>query len=387
MKLAIVVGTRPEIIKMAPVVRACQKKNVDFFIVHSGQHYDYNMDAIFFDELDLPRPKYNIQVGSKEYRKQVGNMVKGMQKIFLDEMPDCVIVEGDTLTVLIAALAAKKWDIPVAHHEAGLRSHDLTMPEEINRIITDHISEYLFSPTPDALHNIQEEGFNAQYYVKTGNTIVDAVKQNLKIANKKSKVMANLGLKPKKYIIVTVHRQENTNYKERLEGIMEGIARVAVAFPDYMVVFSMHPRTVKKLAEHNIELSPKIKVIEPVGFLEFLQLEKYAALCITDSGGIQEECSILHVPVVTVRDNTERPETIKAGMNMLAGTDSEKILEASKIMMKKKIQWKAVFGDGRAGERIVDNLIVQIKKRKSMKERMKWIGRMARKNVKSLFRA
>ncbi len=383
MKLCIVVGTRPEIIKMAPVIRECQRKKIDFFILHSGQHYDYKMDKLFFEELELPQPKYNLRVGSQPFRKHVGMMMKGMMKVYLKEQPDAVIVQGDTITILMGAMAAKRWDIPVAHHEAGLRSYDLSMPEEINRTLTDHLSEFLFAPTQDAIKNIKEEGLNAKYHSKTGNTIVDAVLQNIKLADKKVNILKTFHLQSKKYFLVTAHRQENVDRPQRLQGILTGLGKIKQAYPAYKIIYPMHPRTKKKIAEFKLVIPKGIQVTEPVGFLEFLQLEKNAALCITDSGGVQEESSILHTPCVTIRDNTERPETIKAGMNVLAGTDPDKILSCAKTMLNKKIKWKMVFGDGHAAERIVEELVLQIKKRKSLTERMKWIMRLLKKNIKS----
>jgi len=340
------------------------------------------MDAIFFKELELPKPRYNLHVGSKSFGQHVGMMMKGMKKIFFKEVPDVVIVQGDTITVLMGALAAKKWDIPVAHHEAGLRSHDMSMPEEVNRILTDHISEFLFCPTKDAIKNVKAEGLNADYYSLTGNTIVDAVEQSIEIANRKVDVIKKLKLKPKKYIFLTAHRAENTDNKERLEGILKGFELIAENYPEYKVIFSMHPRTKNKIQQHGLSVSQKIQIIEPVGFLECLQLEKNAALVVTDSGGLQEECCILHVPVVTVRDNTERPESMQAGMNILAGANPDKILSCAQTMLTRKIQWKPVFGDGHAGERIIDQLVEQIKKRKSIKSRGKWALRLLKNNLR-----
>jgi UDP-N-acetylglucosamine 2-epimerase (non-hydrolysing) len=361
MKIAIVVGTRPEIIKMSPIIRECQKRKIDFFILHSGQHYDHNMDEIFFEELELPAPKYNLHVGSKPFGQQVGMMMKGMKKNFIRERPGVVLVQGDTLTVLMGTLAAKKVGILVAHHEAGLRSHDLTMPEEVNRILTDHLSEFLFFPTKDAIKNVNTEGVNANYTSMTGNTIVDAVYQNSKIADRKCNILKKLNLKSKKYVLITVHRAENTNDKKRLQNILRGLEMVGEKFPEYKLLFPMHPRTSNKILEYNLKLPSNIRMIKPLGFLEFLQLEKNAVLCITDSGGLQEECSIMHVPTVTVRDNTERPETIKFGMNLLAGASPEKILECSTKMLTKKIIWRPLFGDGKASERIVDIIKKQVK--------------------------
>lgn len=354
MKLCIVVGTRPEIIKMAPVIRECQKRKIPFFILHSGQHYSYNMDKEFFEELELPQPKINLGIGSQPYKKQVALMVKEMKKALEKERPDVVIVQGDTTTVLAAALAGTKLGIKVAHHEAGLRSNDLRMIEETNRIITDQISDYLFTPTKDATQNLIEEGKNNA--VQTGNTIVDAVIQNSKLADKKSKILKQLNLKPRDYILVTAHRAENVDDKERLQGIAQGLDMVQKELKK-IIVFPIHPRTKKQLETFKIKLSSQIKVIEPVGFLDMLQLEKNSVLIITDSGGIQEEACVLKIPTVTIRDNTERPETIEGGMNELAGTNPHKIFETSKKMITKKIKWTNPFGDGKAAERIIDYLL------------------------------
>ncbi len=340
---------------MSPVIRACEKQKIDFSILHSGQHYDANMDQIFFDELLLSRPKYNLSVGSLPFPVQVGKMMDGMLQALRAELPDVVIVQGDTSTVLVGALASTRLGIPVAHIEAGLRSNDLSMPEEKNRIITDHISEYLFAPTDKALQNIQEEGCNGQA-IKVGNTIVDAVVENLKLVEKRRDILDELGLESKRYFLVTMHRAENTDRPGRLESILNGLEKVSNEFPHHKMVFPIHPRTKKKVQDNDLRIAKNIQVIPPVGFLDMLQLEKNAALCLTDSGGLQEECSILHVPCVTLRDNTERPETIDAGMNVLAGTDSDEILKKVNVMLEKKIEWEKIFGDGKTGERIIDVL-------------------------------
>jgi len=341
---------------MAPVIRECQRKKVNFFILHSGQHYSYEMDREFFEELELPQPRINLGIGSQQYRKQIGFMVQRMKKVLSKEKPDVVIVQGDTTTVLAAALAASKLGIKVAHHEAGLRSNDLRMIEETNRIITDHISEYLFTPTNNSTKNLIEEGITRNKIIKTGNTIVDAVQHNSKLAERKSKILKKLKLKPKKYILVTVHRAENVDDKNWLKGIVQGLGAVGKETKKE-IVFPIHPRTRKNLKKFKIKLSKNIKVIEPVGFLDILKLEKNAALIITDSGGLQEEACCLHVPVVTIRESTERPETIKGGMNVLAGGNPHKILTLSKKMLTKKITWKNPFGDGKAAKRIISSLL------------------------------
>lgn len=359
MKIAIILGTRPEIIKMAPIIRECEKRKIDYFILHTGQHYSKELDEQMFDDLEIPKPKYNLGVGGQPYRKQVGIMIKEIKKILIKETPDVVIVQGDTISVLAGALAASKLHIKVAHHEAGLRSHDITMLEEINRVIVDHISDFLFTPTPDALKNLHQEGMDPEKVHFTGNTIVDAVGQNLEIAKRKSTILEKLGLKSKKYILATTHRAENVDAPERLKSIIEGISLVNTEF-NIPVILPLHPRTAQRAKDFGVEIPKGIKVIPPAGFLDFLQLEDNARIVLTDSGGVQEECFILKVPCVTLRDNTERPETIEYGVNILAGAESGKILKAAKEMFEKKIKWSSwdnPFGDGKAAVRIIDIIL------------------------------
>jgi len=353
MNICILIGTRPEIIKMAPLIRACEKKNLDYFILHTGQHYSYEMDRKIFLDLELREPKYNLNVGGQEYRKQVGLMIREIMKILKKEKPDIVFVQGDTNSVLAGALAANKLRIKVGHHEAGLRSHDLTMLEETNRIITDHIADFMFAPTKDALKNLKDEGINSDNVFLTGNTVVDAVKQNLELCDKKVDALKKLSLEKKKYIVVTAHRAENVDIEKRLRGIFDGLALVH-QYLKLQVVYPIHPRTVNNMKKFGISAPVGVNLIEPLGYLEFLQLEANALLIITDSGGLQEEACILKVPCVTVRDNTERPETVDAGINILAGTDPKKILESVKEMLQDHKKWVNPFGDGKAGERIID---------------------------------
>jgi len=308
MKICIVIGTRPEIIKMAPLIRACEQKKLDYFILHTGQHYSYEMDKKFFEDLELKEPKYNLEVGSREYRHQVGLMIRQLMEVLQKEKPDIVFVQGDTNSVLAGALAANKLGIPVGHHEAGLRSHDLTMLEETNRIITDHISDYLFAPTKAALKNLKDEGINHGNVYLTGNTVVDAVEQNLVLAEKKCAILDKLGLKSRQYVVVTAHRAENVDVEKRLRGIIEGLSLVHEHLKQ-PIVYPIHPRTVNNMEKFGIEVPKGIRLLDPMGYLEFLQLEANARLIITDSGGLQEEACILKVPCVTVRDNTERPAT------------------------------------------------------------------------------
>ena len=355
MKIAIILGTRPEIIKMSPIIRECETG--DYFILHTGQHYSYNLDRAFFRELELPDAKYNLNIGSGTHAEETGKMLIGIEKVLLKEKPDIVLVEGDTNTVLAGALAACKLHTKVGHVEAGLRSFDRRMPEEINRVLTDHISDYLFAPTEKAKENLLREGVDENKIFVTGNTIVDAVYQNLEIAERKVDILNKLNLNPEEYFLVTAHREENVDAKEKLEGILEGLKLVYEVF-DLPIIYPVHPRTTKRLNEFGLEVPSGVELIEPLGFLEFLQLEANAKLVLTDSGGVQEETCILKVPCVTLRDNTERPETLEVGSNILVGTNQDKILEGVKIMTNKERTWNNPFGDGKAGRRII-NIILE----------------------------
>lgn len=352
MKISIILGTRPEIIKMSPIIRECEKKRLDYFILHTGQHYSYNLDKIFFQELSLPEAKYNLDVGSGSHAEETGKMLMGIENILMEEKPDVVLVEGDTNTVLAGALAASKLHIKVGHVEAGLRSHDRNMPEEINRILADHCSDYLFAPTEEAKANLLKEGILMNNIFVTGNTIVDAVHQNLEIAKMKADVLTKLDLEKGGYFLVTAHRQENVDVKERLKDILDGLELIYSEF-NHPIIYPIHPRTMKRLREFGLEVQKGVRLIDPLGFLEFLQLEANTELILTDSGGVQEESCILKVPCVTLRDNTERPETIEVGSNILVGVNQDKILRGVKKMLSKERKWKNPFGDGRASERIV----------------------------------
>jgi len=351
MSISIIVGTRPEIIKMSPIIRECEKLNLDYFILHTGQHYSYNMDRIFFEQLELPQPKYNLDVGSGSHAEQTGKILIGIGKILLKENVDVVLVEGDTNTVLAGALAAAKLDIKVGHVEAGLRSYDKTMPEEINRVLTDHCSDILFAPTEKSKQNLLKENIQDDKIFVTGNTIVDAVFQNGKLATKKLNILKELGLKKEEYFLVTIHRQENSDNKSRFEGILEGLKQLNKKY-NIPVVYPVHPRAQKKMQEFKL-CSDGIKLVNPLDFFGFLQLEENAKVVLTDSGGVQEETCILGTPCVTLRDNTERPETLDISANILAGTNPKKIVDCVSLMYTKNKEWKNPFGTGDAGKKIV----------------------------------
>jgi len=351
---AIILGTRPEIIKMSPIIRACETQGVDYFVLHTGQHYSYDMDRAFFEDLDLPEPGYNLNVGSGTHADQTGRIMTGVEKILMKEKPEAVLVQGDTNTVLAGALVASKLHIKVGHVEAGLRSFDRQMPEEINRVVTDHISDYLFSPTETARQNLIKEGIREEKIFVTGNTIVDAIQQNLEIAQKKASPLQKMCLTPQEYFLVTAHRAENVDVLERFKRILEGLSIIHNEF-SFPVIFSMHPRTAKMLQTFNLSVNG-IRVIKPLGYLDFLQLESNARLVLTDSGGLQEEACILGVPCVTLRDNTERPETLEVGANVLAGADPDKMVNSVKNSLDSSLNWRNPFGDGCAGQRIIKTL-------------------------------
>ena len=358
MKSAIILGTRPEIIKMSPIIREFQRRGLEYLILHTGQHYSYDLDMVFFEQLKLPMANYNLDVGSGSHAEQTGKMLMGIERIIRQEQPDIVLVEGDTNTVLAGALAATKLRIKVGHVEAGLRSYDRKMPEEINRILVDHCSDYLFAPTEKSKAILLGEGIPREKIFVTGNTIVDAVYQNLKIVNSKTDAISKFHLQPKGYLLVTVHRQENVDDPTRFAGILEGLDTIRHKF-GMPVIYPIHPRSQKRMTDFSLP-SNDIKLIEPLDFLSFLQLERDARLILTDSGGVQEEACILKVPCVTLRDNTERPETIEVGSNILAGTFPDRIFMCSKTMLSRENNWRNPFGDGRASKRILDTLEARI---------------------------
>ncbi|NJE55266.1 non-hydrolyzing UDP-N-acetylglucosamine 2-epimerase [Thermococcus sp. 21S9] len=361
MKPAFVFGTRPEIIKLSPVIRAFLERGVEPILIHTGQHYDYEMSSVFLEELELPEIDYHLEVGSGTQAEQTGKAMIKIERVLMEEKPDVTLVQGDTNTVLAGALASVKLKIPVAHVEAGLRSFDRTMPEEINRILADHASEVLFPPTEEARKNLEREGITENVYV-VGNTVVDAVLQNSEVAEKKSDVLERLGLRPKEYILITAHRAENTDSRKNLEKLVQILESLPMR-----AVYPMHPRTRKRLEEfgllERVEAIENLTVTKPLGYLDFLRLEKNAFAIMTDSGGIQEETIILGVPCLTLRYNTERPETVEAGGNMLVGLEKDRALSYLRQLMKDKEFYEKManapnpFGDGKAGERIAEILL------------------------------
>ena len=325
MKIVSVVGARPQFIKCAPVSRELRKEHEEI-LVHTGQHYDPEMSDIFFDELAIPHPDYNLGVGSGSHGKQTGEILRRVEDVLLKEKPDLVLVYGDTNSTLAGALAAAKLHIPVAHVEAGLRSFDRTMPEEINRVVTDHIADLLFCPTQTSVDNLAAEGITGGVHL-VGDVMADALAYNREIAQRKSRILETLGLAGKAYCVLTVHWAGNTDNRENLTSIIRAVGEAGVP-----IVFPVHPRTRKYLQEYGLLLSlpENICLIEPLGYLDMIRLMESAQKILTDSGGMQKEAYMLGVPCITLRENTEWVETVEAGWNVLVGADRDKILNAIK---------------------------------------------------------
>lgn len=349
-RICVVLGTRPEIIKLSPVIRECEKKKFPFFIVHTNQHYSANMDTVFFKELGLPQPKYNLNIREALHGKMVGRMLEEIEKVFLTEKPSMVLVQGDTNTVLAGALAAAKLQIKVGHVEAGLRSYDRTMPEELNRVTVDHLSDLLFVPTQQQEKILLGEGILKEKILVTGNTVVDAVMQSIEQAKKDKRYHHYT---KERYMLLTMHRPANVDDPKVLQDIIDTLEDLSVEL-DLKIYFPAHPRTVQAMKNLSRGIhTDHIIVMEPVQYLEMLMLEQCAQLILTDSGGVQEEACILHVPCVTLRDNTERPETVEVGASKIAGTTRNGIFNAAHKMIKVSKKWINPFGDGKAAVRII----------------------------------
>lgn len=352
--LAFVFGTRPEIIKCSPLIRLAERREIPFELVHTGQHYSRELDSVFFDQLELPEPAYNLRIGSGSAGRQTGSMIAELETVLSAENPDIVVVHGDTNSTLAGSITTCKLDAELAHVEAGLRSFDRTMSEEHNRVLSDHAADYLFAPTDRARDHLTAEGIETNVWV-TGNTIVDAVTANRSLAAEKSDVLQRLDIDPGEYLLLTAHRAENVDDRERFANLLEGVARAA-ADSRLDCLYPAHPRSVARIRELGLEVPSSIRIVDPEDFLSFLRLEDEAAIVVTDSGGVQEEAAILRTPCVTVRDNTERQETVDIGANRLAGTDPDAIVRAVSEMLTVSTDWPTPYGDGTASERILDVL-------------------------------
>jgi len=354
MKIVSIVGARPQFIKCAPLSRELQKY-YDEILVHTGQHYDPEMSNIFFEELDIPQPDYNLKVGSGLHGKQTGEMLEKIENVLLKEKSDLVIVFGDTNTTLAGALAAAKLHIPVAHVEAGLRSFDRTMPEEINRVVTDHLSDFLFCPTQTSVNNLAKEGITKGVYL-VGDVMVDALEYNRNVAEEKSRILERLALTGLKYLVMTVHRPGNTDSRKNMVNILS-----AVKESGKTTIFPVHPRTRKYLEEYGLwdTMPSNIILIEPLGYLDMLLLMSHAEKILTDSGGMQKEAYILGVPCITLRDTTEWMETLDGGWNVLVGAERKKII--SQINTSKSNVVQQVFFGRDACQKIVAQIGIEKK--------------------------
>lgn len=356
----IIVGTRPEIIKMAPVVRALDEKALPYVFVHCGQHYDYNMSQQFIEELELPKPDYGFKVKAYSPGLQTGRILTIVERVIKKAKPKIVLVEGDTNGVLASALAAVKLNVWVGHVEAGLRSFDLRMPEEHNRRLVDHLSKFLFAPTETAKKNLEKEAVWGSIYV-TGNTVIDAVIQHMLLAEKKSKIMDQIRFG--RFALVTAHRAENVDDPTVLRNFVEAFAEAPIP-----VVYPIHPRSKKRLHQQKMwsKLSrvENIQLLPPLGYFDFLLLMKNCEMIITDSGGIQEEATapLIRKPVLVIRLSTERPEAVEASFAKLVGIEKHNILSAMENTLneKSKLPKKSPFGDGTAAKKIVEILTHEV---------------------------
>ncbi len=351
MKIVTIVGARPQFIKAASLSRELRKRHVEI-LVHTGQHYDKNMSDVFFNELEIPPPAYNLEVGSGSHGAQTGMMLARIEDVLTSEKPDHVLLYGDTNSTLAGALAAAKMNIPVCHVEAGLRSFNRRMPEEINRVMADHISDLLLCPSQTAVDNLKSEGITQGVHV-VGDVMADALNHAVETSKNRSHILEDLGLAGKKYLLATVHRPENTDDPRRLETILGALTEISEREP---VVFPVHPRTRKYLvASASLNRKSKIqnpKLIDPLGYLDMVSLERSARMILTDSGGIQKEAYWLGVPCVTMRDQTEWVETVEAGWNMLVGADPQKIVDAVRSFSPAD-EHPQLNGDGQSAEKCV----------------------------------
>jgi UDP-N-acetylglucosamine 2-epimerase (non-hydrolysing) len=360
-RVCVVIGTRPGIVMFSPIIRELEHRGADFFVIHTGQHYSYNMDGVLFADLTLKEPKYRLETVQycKYHGEQTAEMLKGIERILLDERPKMVLVGGDANTNLAGALAARKLHLMVGHIEAGERSFDWSMPEEHNRVIIDHISDYLFATGEKARMNLVRESVKGQIVV-SGNTIVDACYQNLEIARRRS-APARFNVFPKQYVLATLHREENTDNPARLTGALDALHAVGLELGLKTILFA-HPRTRKRIEHFGLAGGPLdgIRIEEPVGYVDFLDLLASAALVCTDSGGVQQEACILKVPTLTLRDNTEWTETVEMGANVLVGVDSRAAVAGARTMVGKRGEWAQPFGDGASARKIIGTVLEEV---------------------------
>ena len=349
MKIVSGVGARPQFIKAAPISRALCKAEIEEYILHTGQHYDEEMSQRFFEDLELPPANINLGIGSGDHGWQTGQMLIGIEQVLKDVRPDWVVVYGDTNSTLAGALAAVKLHLRLAHVEAGLRSFNRRMPEEHNRVLTDHCADLLLCPTQTAVENLRREGVTAGVHL-VGDVMYDAVLQFGELARQKATTLQGLGLTPKSYLLATIHRAENTDFSRRLKTILEAFAGL-----DEPVIFPLHPRTRQRMIEYGLDsLARNITFIPPVGYLDMLALELNARLILTDSGGVQKDAYFFQVPCLTLRLETEWVETIQTGWNKIVAIDPDQIALAARRAQRPNDPQPSLFGDGQAAERIIE---------------------------------
>jgi UDP-GlcNAc3NAcA epimerase len=348
-KILTVIGARPQFVKAAVVSRAiADHVSLEETILHTGQHFDTNMSAVFFDELGIPQPAYHLAIGGGSHGQNTGRMIEAIEATLMESRPDMVMVYGDTDSTLAGAIAASKLNIPIAHVEAGLRSFNRRMPEEINRIVTDHVSDLLFAPSQTAVANLAHEGIAGIKVKLVGDVMFDAVKVFTSIAREKSSILKTLNVEPGNYVLVTLHRKENTDDATRLSEILTGLST-----SDHPVILPLHPRTRRRIAEHALAPSPHIRIVDPVGYLDMMLLEAHARVIATDSGGVQKEAYFHGVPCVTMRDETEWVELLEIGANRLAGANATKIAEAiAHPGVNPSV--RSIYGDGTASLKIAE---------------------------------
>ncbi len=362
-----IVGARPNFMKAAPIHRAFENRSIEHRLIHTGQHYDDAMSKVFFEDLGMPQPSVYLGVGSGSHAVQTAAVMVGLEKVFIEQKPRMVLVVGDVNSTMAAALVAAKLHIPVAHVEAGLRSRDWMMPEEVNRVVTDSVADLLLTPSPDGDQNLLAEGKDPARVVCVGNVMIDTLLMNLPRAQALD-VPAKMGLEPQGYAVLTMHRPSNVDDVDTFSRIMSAVLDLAERLP---IVFPVHPRTRARMQQFEIgsrlEQTPNLKLVDPMGYLEFMSLTARAKLVLTDSGGLQEETTALGIPCLTLRENTERPITVDEGSNVVVGTDDARIRSEIQIILRGEGKAGRVpaLWDGKASERIVDAVLRFLERRKS----------------------
>jgi len=357
LKIVTVIGARPQFIKAAVVSRSLRERSgkIQELILHTGQHFDANMSDIFFEELSIPKPDINLNIGGGTHGQNTGRMLERIEDALIEHQPDCVLVYGDTDSTLAGALAAKKLNIPIAHVEAGLRSFENKMPEETNRLLTDHMSCLLFTPTKLASKNLIREGISPENIELIGDVMLDATLHYQSLAESQSKILDVMNLKRGDYVLATVHRQENVDNRTRLQAIVNGLAH-----SQSEVIWPLHPRTALRIAQFELEIPGNLRFIEPVGYLDMLMLEKHSRLIATDSGGVQKEAYFVNVPCLVLRDQTEWVELVENGAAILVGANEDGIASNINSHVKEDNWVSEIYGQGDAAAQVVSTLVRRI---------------------------